>query len=90
MLTLIIPLGAFRDLVVLEFLHSSVVDLALDDTETPRINDARDFAIPRDVLAIVPGVKLFFVFWLNEVSVHQQNALSFACHAGSSLGCNPL
>src|SRR5688572_11060099 len=56
--TLIMPLSTVRDIVMLEFIHGSVTDLALNDTETPRINDTWGFAIPRDVLAVVPGIPL--------------------------------
>src|ERR1051325_6893302 len=57
-LTLVIPISGFGDVVVLEFIQGSVANLALNDTETPPIKDALDFAIPGDVLAVVPGVPL--------------------------------
>src|SRR5207244_13083417 len=50
-LTLVIPLGAFGDLVVLEFIHGGVADLALNDTETQRLNDNLDLAVPRALFA---------------------------------------
>src|SRR6266446_1143956 len=58
MFTLVVPLSTFGDFGVLEFIHGGIADLALDDTEAPRINDAWHCAIPRDVFAIVPSIPL--------------------------------